>query len=424
MKHAVQFLLPAPALLFSLAVWPAANVRAQAPGAAGSQTTPGPSSGRTNNGVGTPGQINSTPTINGDRTNGNFNQPNLVSGKVVMDDGSPVPPNVTIQRVCGGMVHSVAYTDSKGHFSFQWGQMNPGMLADASEAGSGSRLSTNGGFGGSQSAGGSNPLGVDPFNNRMMNCELRANLAGYRSDNVNMFRGSALENPDVGSIFLHRMAGVEGSSVSATSFLAPKDARKAYEKGLQSLLKNKPDDAAKDFEKAVAAYPKYADAWMNLGKARLQQKSYDPAKEALMKALDADAKLVGPYVELGLLSAQQQQWEDSARYLDRAVKLDPVDFPQAWYADAVADYNLKRYDAAEVSAREAIKLDPKHVNARADYLLAMVLIEKKSYAGAAASLKTFMKLAPNAPEFEKVKEQLGQLEKFMLESQKEAGKQP
>jgi tetratricopeptide (TPR) repeat protein len=343
---------------------------------------------------------------------------------VVMDDGSPVPPNITIQRVCSGMVHSVAYTDSKGRFSFQWGQPNSAVLADASDAGSGSRHSTNSGFGGSQSAGGSNALATDPFSNRMINCQLRADVAGYRSDVVNMFRGSSMENPDVGSIFLHRLAGVEGSSISATSFLAPKDAKKAYERGLQSLLKNKPADATKDFEKAVAVYPKYADAWMTLAKVRLQEKSYGPAREALMKALDADAKLVGPYVELGLLSAQQQQWEDSARYLDRAVKLDPIDFPQAWYTDAVADYNLKRYDAAETSAREAIKLDPQHLNARADYLLGMVLIEKKNYADAAAELKTFMKLAPNAPDFETAKEQLAELERFMLESQKEAGKQP
>jgi tetratricopeptide (TPR) repeat protein len=416
MKHRVQ------RLLLALAVLPAAAAWAQAPAGGSSTSTGASGSGRTS-GVNTPGQINSTQTTNSG-TYSTFDRPILISGKVVMDDGSPVPPNITIQRVCSGMVHSVAYTDSKGRFSFQWGQANSMMLADASDAGSGSRQSTNSGFGGSQSAGGSNALATDPFSNRMINCELRAELGGYRSDTVNMFRGSRMDNPDIGSIFLHRLAGVEGASISATSFLAPKDARKAYEKGLQSLLKNKPEDAMKDFEKAVAVYPKYADAWMSLGKVLVQQKSYQPAKDALTKALDADSKLVGPYVELGLLSAQQQQWEDSAKYLDRAVKLDPIDFPQAWYADAVADYNLKRYDAAEVSARQAIKLDPKHQNARADYLLGMVLIAKKNYADAAAELKTFMKATPNAPDLETVKEQLAELEKLLLESQKEAGKQP
>ena len=37
------------------------------------------------------------------------------------------------------------------------------------------------------------------------------------------------DNPDVGSIVLHRLSGVEGTSVSATSYNAPKDAKKARE---------------------------------------------------------------------------------------------------------------------------------------------------------------------------------------------------
>ena len=144
--------------------------------------------------------------------------------------------------------------------------------------------------------------------------------------------------------------------------MAPKDAKKAYEKGLQSLLKNKPDDASKEFEKAVLSYPKYADAWMNLGKARMQQKSFEPAREALLKAIEADPKLVSPYIELGMMAAQQNKWEEAGPYLDRALRLDPIDFPQAWYVDAAANFNLKKFDAAEKSAREAQKLDAKHVN--------------------------------------------------------------
>ena len=291
------------------------------------------------------------------------------------------------------------------------------MVTDASESGFGMRNSApSGGFGGAQSAGGSSGLGNDPFGNQMMNCELRAELAGYQSTTANLFNRTSMDNPDVGSIMLHRMGNVEGTSISATSYLAPKDAKKAYERGLQSLLKNKPDEAAKDFEKAVAAYPKYADAWSNLGKVRIQQKSFEPARDALLKAIESDSKLVSPYVELGMLAAQEQKWADSSQYLDRAMKLDPIDFPQAWYVDAVANYNLKKYDVAEKSAREAVKLDPKHVNPRADYLLGLVLAEKRDYDGAAAQLKRYIEHSPNAPDLEAVKNQLGQLEKFQAES--------
>ena len=343
----------------------------------------------------------------------NTSRPIYISGKAVIEDGSPISPNITIERICGGISKTVAYTDSNGRFSFPWNDRSM-IVSDASDAGSGgARSAGSGGFGSSQSAGGGNTLAADPFGNRMMNCALRASVAGFTSDTVDLFNRKTADSPDIGTITLHRIAGVEGSSISLTSMMAPKDAKKAYEHGLQSLLKNKPNDAAKDFEKAVAVYPKYADAWVNLGKVRIEQQSIEPARAALKKAMESDPKLVAPYVELGLLAAKDASWEESGRYLDRAVELDPFDFPQAWYADAVANYNLKKYDAAEKGAREAVKLDPRHVNPRSGYLLGLVLAEKKDYTGAAAELTAYMKLAPNAPDLAQVMDQLGQIEKLM-----------
>jgi tetratricopeptide (TPR) repeat protein len=343
----------------------------------------------------------------------NTSRPIYISGKVVIEDGSVVPQNVTLERVCSGIAKTVAYADSTGRFSFPWNDRSM-IVSDASDAGSGgARSASSGGFGSSQSAGGGNTLAADPFGNRMMNCALRASVAGFTSDTVDLFNRKTADSPDVGTIVLHRIAGVEGSSISVTSMLAPKDAKKAYEHGLQYLLKNKPNDAAKDFEKAVAVYPKYAVAWVSLGKVRLDQQSIEPARTALKKALESDPKLVTPYIELGLLAAKDANWQESGSYLDRAVELDPVDFPQAWYADAVANYNLKKYDAAEKSAREAVKLDPRHANPRSGYLLGLVLAEKRDYAGAAAELTAYMKLAPNAPDLAQVKDQLGQIEKLM-----------
>jgi tetratricopeptide (TPR) repeat protein len=288
------------------------------------------------------------------------------------------------------------------------------VIADAADAGSGpTRSSNSGGFGSSQSAGGTNTLAADPFASRMMNCELRAHITGFTSDAVSLFNRRSADTPDIGMIVLRPIAGVEGLSISVTSMAAPKDAKKAYQQGLQLMLKNKPNDAEKDFEKAVAVYPNYADAWVSLGKVRLEQKSVEPARAALAKAMECDPKLVAPYVELGLLAAKDAKWEESSKYLDRAVELDPGSFPQVWYADAVANYNLKKYDAAEKAAREAVKLDPRRANPRSGYLLGLVLAEKQDYAGAVAELTEFMKLAPNAPDLAQVKDQLGKYEKLV-----------
>ena len=337
-------------------------------------------------------------------------RPIYISGAVALEDGSALPPNVTIQRVCSGISKTVAYTDSKGHFSFQWNDRNL-MVADASDAAAGAGRNANTGFGSAQSAGGANALAADPFGNRMMNCELRAYVAGYRSDLVNLFNRRSADSPDVGTIVLHRLAGVEGTSISITSMAAPKDAKKAYENGLKALLKQKPADAARDFETAVAAYPHYADAWVSLGKVRLEQQATEPARAALQKASEADPKLVTPYVELGLLAAREAQWGAAVQYLDRGLSLDPLDYPQAWYVDAVGQYNLKNYPAAEKSARAALNLDPHHTNPRSEYLLGLVLAEKKDYAGAITEMSAYVKLAPHAPDVEQVKTQMNEYEK-------------
>ena len=102
------------------------------------------------------------------------------------------------------------------------------------------------------------------------------------------------------------------------------------------------------------------------------------------------------------------------------MELDPVDFPQAWYADAVANYNLKKYDAAEKSARAAVKLDPRHANPRSGYLLGLVLAEKNDYAGAAAELTAYMKLAPNAPDLAQAKDRAWSKSKSWLAQPKQA----
>ncbi len=357
-----------------------------------------------------------TPTAGGQSTQSATGSPSggraiYISGKVATQDGSPMA-EATVERVCGGIAKTVAYTDSKGHFSFQWGDRS-GIVTDASDAGSGrTRSPGSGGFGGSQSAGGTNALASDPLGNYMMNCELRANVAGFSSDTVDLFNRRSGDNPEVGTLVLHRRAGVEGASISVTSLMAPKAAKKAYERGLQELLKEKFDEAAKDFEKAVVVYPQYADAWVRLGKIRLKLDSIEPARTALQNAMKADPKLVAPYIELGLLAAKDANWEESGRYLDRAMELDPVDFSQAWYADAVANFNLGKYDAAEKAAREAMKLDPRHANPRSGYLLGLVLAEKHAYAEAAAELTTYIKLAPNAPDLADAKAKLGEFEKL------------
>ena len=382
----------------------------------GGTTTTAPS-------VGTPSRSplpTNNPTTNTSTPYPTVQRPIFLSGKVLIEGGLPLPSGISIERVCGSGTRTVAYTDTKGHFQFEWGRIQ-GVLPDASNSTSMREMNGSGlgSMDSSTSLGSQNQASLlgqsamgQSSESEMMNCELRAVVAGYRSDSINLAGHRSLDNPEVGSILLHRMGNVEGTSISATSFNAPKDARKAFDRGIESMHKGKPEDATRNFEKAVDAYPKYADAWYQLGRMRSAADDQNGAREAYVKALDADSKLVGPCVELGLMSIRTKNWPEAVQYLDRAVRLDPIDFPQAWFGNAVAHFNLKSYDSAEKSVREALKLDPKRQNPRAGYLLGLILAEKQDFAGATVQLREFLKFSPNVNDADTIRKQLGQLEKL------------
>src|SRR5262245_12072417 len=139
----------------------------QGGGATGTTTTPGgvggPPPGTTTPGRGNvPGNNvpNTFPNPNDQNRFPEMQRPIFLSGKVVLDDGTPPPTEVVIERVCNGNPRAEAYTDSKGRFSFQLGQ-NQGVLQDASMSSAGG--GGFGGFGNEGGAGGANRVDTGSF---------------------------------------------------------------------------------------------------------------------------------------------------------------------------------------------------------------------------------------------------------------------
>ncbi len=331
---------------------------------------------------------------------GDYSAGTSLSGRVAVDDGAVAPLGIAIDMVCSTLRRTVASTDSEGRFTFQYGG-STSSVSDASDWGQKS----------------SNPLlsissgDAATALRTIVDCNLRATLPGYQSDEISLTDRRALERGDVGTIVLHRVFAMEGVVVSSTSLNAPKKARDDYESGLKAMRAGKMEAAAKQLERAIAAYPAYANAWLELGRARQQLGTAPAAREAWKKAIELDAKLTGAYVELGLDAGLSHEWKAATQYLDKGLRLDPVDHPEAWFGDAVAHYYLGEYDDAEKSAREAVRLDPKGRNPRAGYVLGMVLAHKGDREGAAAELRRYLKAAPEAPDAGLVKAQLAQIEK-------------
>jgi len=341
----------------------------------------------------------------------------FLSGRVLLEDGTPPTESVVIERVCSGSPHSEGYTDSKGYFSIRLGEQNNGVMHDASEDMSsvGMPGGTNPSF---NSIGNPGVQSGSRFGeNRYFDCDLRARLAGYRSQSITLANRRPMDPPDVGVILLHRLGQSEGTTVSAVALAAPKEARKAYEKGLEALKKHKPDDAVRDFQKTVEIYPKHAAAWIELGHSRLAQNDTVEARAYFQKAVDADPKFAAPYMELAALDYKAERWPALLETTDKIIQLDSFDYPQAHFLNALANYRLSNFDAAEKSAREALRLDTRKEYVATMHLLGVILAQKQDYSGAAEQLKAYLKEAPQASDAATVKGQLAQVERVLAAKQ-------
>jgi tetratricopeptide (TPR) repeat protein len=266
--------------------------------------------------------------------------------------------------------------------------------------------------GAGSSMGGSPGLGSSA---RLMDCELRARLPGYRSQSVSLANRRPMDPPDVGIILLHRMGESEGSTISASSLNAPKDAKKAYEKGMDSLKKRKSDDAVKSFEKAVDVYPKYATAWNELGRLQMAKGDPETARKSFESAVAADPKFVPPYLEMAMIEWKGEKWDQVADLTGKVIKLDSFDYPQAHFLNALSNYYLKNMDVAEKSARETLRLDTRKQYPTTMRLLGVILATKQDYTGAAEQFKAYLAAAPEAQDAATVRSQLSQVEKLLAE---------
>jgi tetratricopeptide (TPR) repeat protein len=329
-----------------------------------------------------------------------------ISGTVVLSDGLPLPERAKIERVCGGPPHVETYTDKKGHFSFQVGQNLE--MQDASSPssfnGPGSPLGNMNTNGGSSGRGG--------FNEReLWGCELKADLPGFQSDRVPLTNIHYMDNPDIGTIILHRLGKVDGLTISVVSALAPKDARKAYEKGQAASGKRNWDEAQKDFEKAVEIYPKYSVAWFDLGRLQEENGHFDDARKAYQQAIDAEPKYIQPFERLSWLALRESKWQDLVDRTDQWLRLDPLNSADVYYLSSLGNLQTQHIDIAEKNAREAIRLDPARKNMRTRYILGLALAQKQDFVGAAAAVREYLAAAnPEAKETEVIRKQLDQID--------------
>lgn len=335
----------------------------------------------------------------------------FLRGRVASSDGTKLPHDALVERVCNNSIRQQVYTSPDGSFSMQLDSRNNPTL-DASAEG-GMRY---GGFSGSMPS----DMGIPRTD--LSNCEVRASLSGFRSDTVTLVaRDTFAGTIDVGSIVVERIGKIEGMTISATPYKAPKDARKAYEKGLAAKKANNLGAARESFEKAVGIYPKFSNAWFQLGGVLEQENQIVAARNAYAQASAADTKFLPAYLALSNLAFRDGDWKELLQLTDHILELDPLnyarvkgyildldsfDYAEAYFYNSVANFNLDRILAAEKSARKAANLDVRPRFPQIHLLLAEIYTRKKDTPSAITELRIYLDQAPNATNAAQVRERL------------------
>lgn len=318
--------------------------------------------------------------LTGDSPRGSSASAEAISGRVVLSDGAEPGTGITVQRVCGLTVIGEAHTDSSGRFTI------------ARVAGNGSNSNTNG-----------------LTNSAVWGCELRAALSGYQTGIASLSTSRSGDNSNI--VIVLRPAGPARSlTISATTLLAPTMARKSYEKGLEAVRRGNPDLAQKDFAAAVKAYPRYAAGWLELGKVYEQRGHGTLARDAYQSAIAADPQYLFPYERLYRMDVREFKWKDAADTSGKVLRLDPYEFSEAFYFNAVSNLELNQLDAAEHSAREAARLEGSQAEPRGNYVLGAILWRKGDLAGAEEKMQEFLAASPGGPEQTSAQKMLADIE--------------
>jgi len=177
----------------------------------------------------------------------------------------------------------------------------------------------------------------------------------------------------------------------------------------------------------VEIYPKYLNAWFQLGTVLQKENQNDAARKAYIQATTIDTKFLPPYLSLALMAYRARNWTEvlelTGHILDLdplnqaaatgyILDLDPLNYAEAYFYNSVANYKLNKIEDAEKSALKAEHLDLRTRIPQLHLLLAEIYAQKNNYANAISELQTYLELAPHAKHANQVREQLAELEKL------------
>jgi tetratricopeptide (TPR) repeat protein len=195
---------------------------------------------------------------------------------------------------------------------------------------------------------------------------------------------------------------------TALARIVPEAASQEFRLGSKEMDKKHWEEAKVHFRKAITAFPKYAEAFNNLGQVEIQLKDGKNAVEAFRSATQIDPTVQQANLYLGQFYYENIQYKEAEPYLLHAAADQPK---SAKLLTALANTEIQNgeSDLALANARKVPALPDHKQFAISHLIVAQALTGKGKDDEIAKEYEEYLKEAPDSPLAPRVKDALAKL---------------
>jgi tetratricopeptide (TPR) repeat protein len=190
-------------------------------------------------------------------------------------------------------------------------------------------------------------------------------------------------------------SGQTGDTVSVRELSIPEKARKEFLKGVERREKHDPAGSLPHFQRAIAAYPSYYEAYLQMGFAYNSLGKPEETEKAVRAAVELSSEnFADADFALSELLGQENKFDDAEKAARHGVELKPASYV-GHFLLGQALYGLHRFKEAEASARKVVSL--KRDFAAVHLLLANIHIRTNDAPALLVDLNSYLTLDPEGP---------------------------
>lgn len=200
---------------------------------------------------------------------------------------------------------------------------------------------------------------------------------------------------------------VKPAVVSAEFLNVPKKALDYYNGAIEKAKTGDHLAAVEQLKLAIAEYPSFTTAFNELGVQYLKLNRLEDANQAFQNALKIDPESFPALINRGIANVMMKRYGEAVPILRKALKKnDQSAVGHYFLGQALA--NLGLFDEAEKGLLTSLQLGKEQMK-EAHRILAIIYTSRGAKKKAVEELETYLKLTPDTPDAEKLKEMIQRL---------------